>query len=538
MSTPAPARVLVSDPLAESGVDLLRQAGLQVDVQVGLSPAQLIEVISVYDALIVRSGTQVTAEVLAAARNMRVIARAGVGVDNVDVAAATKHGIIVANAPTGNVAAAAEHAVALLFALARHIPDAHVSMARGEWDRKRFLGIELRDKTLGLLGLGRVAGNVARRAIGLDMNVIAFDPYVSAEYAANLGVELAPLEKVLAASDFISIHLPLTEQTRHLFNTERLGLCKPGVRIVNTARGGVIDEMALLAALDSKQVAGATLDVFGEEPPAADWPLRGHPGIIHTPHIGGSTSEAQDQVAIDAVTQVIEVLAGRPARYAVNAPLIPASDVEFVTPYVDLVETLGRFLTQFQPMHIQEIELVVHGPIADYDTTILKAAALRGLLAEVVEERVNVVNATLVAEQRGIILAERRQRHHYERYENMITLRVRSRAKGAQGPASTSVRGSVLGGEPYVVAIDDLWVDFLAHGHFVLSWHTDHPGIIGAIGTLLGAHDINIAFMHVGRRSPRGEAIMVLNTDEPVPGDLLAEIDLIVATHQARLISL
>ncbi|MCO6449731.1 MAG: phosphoglycerate dehydrogenase [Caldilineales bacterium] len=536
MSENSPAIVLVSDPLAESGLEMLRQAGLQVDVRTSLSPAELIEAIPAYDALIVRSGTQVTADVLRAAHKMRVIARAGVGVDNVDVPAATRHGIIVANAPTGNVAAAAEHAVALMFALARHIPAAHASMAKGEWDRKSFLGIELRDKTLGLLGLGRVASHVARRAIGLDMQVIAYDPYVSAEFASNLGVELAPLDRVLAASDFISIHLPLTDQTRSLLNAERFGLCKKGVRIVNTSRGGVIDDIALAEALETGRVAGAALDVFGEEPPAADWLLRGHPGLIHTPHIGGSTSEAQDQVAIDAVAQVIDVLAGRPARYAVNAPLIPVSDVEIVAPYVDLVETLGRFLTQFQPMHIQEIELKVHGPIADYDATILKAAALRGLLANVVEERVNVVNAAIIAEQRGIILSERRQRHHYERFENMITLKVQS--KGAERTTFTSVRGSVLGGEPYIVAIEDLWVDFLARGHFVLSWHTDQPGIIGAIGTLLGQHDINIAFMHVGRRSPRGEAIMVLNTDEPVPPDLLAEIDRIVVTHQARMVSL
>lgn len=530
---PSPThRVLVSDPLAQTGIDLLLQAGFEVDVRTDLPPAELKRIIGDYDALIVRSGTRVTADLIAAATRLKVIARAGVGVDNVDVAAATQRGIIVANAPTGNVVAAAEHTIALLMAMARQIPAAHLSMMRGEWRRHDFMGVEVRDKTLGLLGLGRVASHVARRAQGLSMRVLAYDPYVSADYAANLGVELVGLESLLAQSDFVSIHLPLTEATRHLLDAERLAQCKPGVRLINTARGGIVDEDALLAALDSGHVAGAALDVFAQEPPPPDARLRCHPRVILTPHIGGSTTEAQDQVAVDAVTQVIDVLSGRPARYAVNAPLIPPGHVEFLTPFVQLVETMGRFLNQFSPIQIQQVELTLHGPIAEYDTTVLQAAALRGLLANVVEERVNIVNANLIAQRRGIILSERRQRHHYERYENMITLTVRSDGQSA------SVRGSVLGGEPHIVAIEDLWVDFVARGHFLLSWHQDRPGIIGAIGTLLGQNDINIAFMHVGRRSPRGEAIMVLNTDEPVPASLLPAIDAVVATHRARTITL
>ena len=525
-------KVLVSDPLAESGLNLLREAGLQVDVRTGLSEDDLIAIIPEYDALIVRSGTRVTAKVIEAARSLKVIARAGVGLDNIDIEAATQHGVIVANAPTGNVAAAAEHAVGLLLALARHIPAAHISMTRGEWNRKAFIGVEVCNKTLGLIGLGRVASQVARRALGLGMTVLAYDPYVSSEYASNLGVDLTSLEKVLAESDFISLHLPLNEKTRHFMNATRLAQCKPGSRIINTSRGGVIDEAALLAALESGHIAGAALDVFEQEPPPPKWPLRGHPKVITTPHIGGSTSEAQDQVAIDAVTQVIDALADRPVRHAVNAPLIPPGEMEALAPFVQLAEIMGRFLTQFQPMNIEQVELTVHGPIADYDPTILQAAALRGLLAGVVEERVNVVNARLIARRRGIILVEKRQRHHYERYENMLTLKVRS------GKRSSSVRGSVLGGEPYIVAIEELWVEFLARGNFLLSWHTDRPGIIGAIGTLLGQHDINIAFMHVGRRSPRGEAIMVLLTDEPVPRELLPEINKIVATYRARTITL
>ena len=532
MSTPPSYRILVADPLAQSGLDLLQQAGHQVDVKTGLKPGELLAVIPTYDALIIRSATQATASIIAAAERLKVIARAGVGIDNVDVLAATQRGIIVVNAPTGNVVAAAEHAIALIMALARHIPAAHISMMRGEWNRKDFMGVELRDKVLGTLGLGRVASNVAQRAQGLGLTVLAYDPYVSEEVAANMGVTLVDLDHLLAESDFISVHLPLTDQTRGLLDADRLSRCKRGVRIVNTARGGIVDEAALLAALDSGQVAGAALDVFVSEPPPPDSPLRTHPHIIATPHIGGSTNEAQDQVAIDAVTQVIDVLHGRPARYAVNAPLIPPGQFEFLTPFVDLVETMGRFLAQFEPIPVQRVELTVHGPIAEYDTSILQAAALRGLLANVVVERVNIVNASLLAQQRGIIVSEMRQRHHHERYENMITLRVSS------GNQETSVRGSVLGDEPYIVAIRDLWVDFLARGHFLLSWHLDRPGIIGAIGTLLGQSDINIAFMHVGRRNPRGEAIMVLNTDEPVPEHLIPYVDAIVVNYHARSVSL
>ncbi len=525
-------KVLVSDPLADSGIELLQNAGVIVDVLTNLAAEELISIIGDYDALIIRSGTQVTSDVIAAANRLRVIARAGVGVDNVDIMAATHRGIIVVNAPTGNVAAAAEHAIALLMSLARNISAASDSMQRGEWNRKAFMGVEVSDKTLGTLGLGRVATNVVRRAIGLGMQVIAYDPYVSGEYAANLGVEMVELEQLMAQSDFITVHLPLNDQTQHMINADRLALCKPGVRIINTARGGVIEEAALLEALDSERVAGAALDVFSQEPLAAGSPLRHHPRLLVTPHIGGSTSEAQDQVAIDVASQVVDVLADRPARYAVNAPLIPSSDIEFITPFISLVDVLGRFLMQFEPSHVEGVELVVHGPIADYDTKILQAAALRGLLADVVEERVNVVNADLIAQRRGIIVSERRQLHHHERFENMITLKVLADDR------ERSVRGSVLHGRPYVVAIEDLWVDFLAEGNFLLSWHFDRPGVIGAIGTLLGENDINIAFMHVGRRSPRGKAIMVINTDEPVPEKILPAINDIIATHKARTILL
>jgi len=528
-----PQHVLISDPLAEAGLTLLREAGLQVDVRTGLSPAELIAIIPNYDALIIRSGTKVTAEVIRAAKNLKVIARAGVGVDNIDIPAATEAGIIVANAPTGNVAAAAEHAIALLFALARHVAEAHLAMRQGKWNRKAYMGVEVAQKTLGLVGLGRVAGHVCRRAVGLGMRVLAYDPYVSQEYAQNMGAELATLDDLLARSDFVSLHLPLNDQTRGFINAETLAKMKSGARLINTSRGGVIDEQALLAALDAGQLAGAALDVFAQEPLPPDSPLRTHPKIVITPHIGGSTTEAQFQVALDAAQQVIDVLHDRPARYAINAPLIPATDIDFINPFIDLVEKMGRFLTQFHPMQVERVELTVHGPLAEYDTKILQAAALRGLLAGVVEERVNVVNADLIAHRRGIIVSEYRQRHHYERYENMIALDMRS------GDQRASVKGSVLHGEPFIVAVADRWVEFQPEGHYLVSWHQDKPGVIGALGTLLGERDINIAFMHVGRLSPRGVAIIVLKTDEPIPEALLPEINAMLGDNfKARLIHL
>jgi len=526
-------KVLVSDPLAEAGLTLLREAGLDVTVRTGLSPTELIAIIPDYDALIIRSGVRVTAEVIAAAKNLKVIARAGVGVDNIDIPAATQAGVIVANAPTGNVAAAAEHAIALMLALARNVAEAHRSMRAGEWNRKAFMGVELCNKTLGLIGLGRVAGHVCRRAAGLGMIVLAHDPYVSAEYAGKMGAELVDLDKLLAQSDFISLHLPLNDATRHLINAKTLAKMKPEARLINTSRGGVISEADLLAALDAGQLAGAALDVFEQEPLPAASPLRQHPKIILTPHIGGSTTEAQHQVALDAASQVIEALHDRPARYAINAPLIPGADIEFISPFIGLVEKMARFLQQFQPMQVERVELTVYGPLAEYDTKILQAAALRGLLAGVTEERVNVVNADFIAHNRGVIVSEYRQRHHYERYENMVTLTIRA------GEEEASVKGSVLHGEPYIVAVADRWVEFKPEGHYLISWHRDKPGVIGELGMLLGHNDINIAFMHVGRLTPRGVAIIVLKTDESIPDALLPEINAILGENfHARIISL
>lgn len=508
-------RILIADKLAQEGIDRL-EAQAEVVNRPQITAEELRAVIGDFDGLIVRSRTQVTAEVIRAgvARGrLQVIGRAGVGVDNIDLEAATHAGVIVVNAPKGNTIAAAEHTIALLLALARKIPQADRSVRAGQWDRARFIGTEVRDKRLGLLGLGRIASLVAGRAQGLGMEVVAYDPYVSQEYAANLGVRLVSFDELLSTADFISAHLPLTEQTRGMLGAEQLARCKHGVYLINCARGGIVVESALLEALESGQVAGAALDVFEQEPPV-DSPLLEHPRVVLTPHIAGSTHEAQRQVALEVAEQVLAVLAGQPARYAVNLPIIPPKELEFLTPFIDLAERMGRFLTQFDPGLLGQMELCVHGPIAEYDLSYLQAAAVKGLLDKVVDERVNLVNARLIARRRGLVLAERRQRHHTERYENMLTLTV------SNGERSHLVRGSVLQGKPYIVCIDDLWVAFVAEGYFLLTRHHDRPGVIGHIGTLLGKNDINIAYMHVGRKAPRGEAIMVLALDEPIPESL------------------
>lgn len=511
-------RILIADKLDEEGLAPLRPHAELVELPT-ITAEELVDVIAGFDGLLVRSRPKVTAQALAAggAGRLKVVGRAGVGVDNIDVNAATEAGVTVVNAPTGNTVAAAEHSVAMLLALARHIPQAHASVQAGEWKRSQFMGVEVRGKRLGLLGLGRIASLVAERAQALGMEVVAHDPYVGADYAANQGVQLLGMDELLATADFISVHVPSTDQTRGLFNSDRLSRCKAGVRIVNCARGDVIDEAALLDALNSGHVAGAALDVYAKEPPANS-PLLGHPQVVLTPHIAGSTHEAQLQVALDVAEQVLDVLHGRLARYAINTPIIAPKDLEALTPYIDLAERLGRFLTQLEPGIMDRLELTAHGPIAELDLTYLEAAALKGLLDGVVAERVNLVNARMIARQRGLSLSQRRVRHHSQRYENMLTLAV------GNGGRQRMVRGAILQDEPHIVCIDDLWVDFVASGHLLLTWHHDRPGIVGRIGTLLGQNDVNIAFMHLGRRSPRGEAIMVLGLDEVIPESLYPDI--------------
>jgi D-3-phosphoglycerate dehydrogenase len=512
-------KILVSDALPESGLTPLRQAaGIEVEVKTGLSPQQLIEVIPYYDALIVRSSTTVTADVIRAGRRLRVIARAGVGVDNIDTAAATQHGIIVVNAPTGNTVAAAEHTIAMLMAMARLIPQADAHVRTGQWKRNKFVGVEVRDKILGTVGFGRVAQEVVQRAQGLGMRVLAYDPYVTADYAAHRGVTLVDLDKLLAQADFVTIHVPLTPQTQNLIGRERLLRMKPTARLLNVARGGVVDEQALVEVMKTGHLAGVALDVFEQEPLPTDSPLRQNDRIILTPHLGASTVEAQEKVAEDVALQVLDVLNDRPARYAVNAPIIPPKDLDFLIPYIDLAERMGRFLQQLDVHGGNDIELTAHGALASFDLAHINAAVIKGLLADVVQVRINLVNARLVAERRGLNLVEIKTHQHDAPYEDTLIL------SATADDQKWTLRGAVINGEPHIVTINNLWVDIVAAGHFLLTSHQDRPGIIGRVGTALGQADINISFMHVGRRAPRAAAIMALGTDEPTPPELIAQI--------------
>ena len=529
-------RILVADPIAREGMELLHTFA-SVDARHGLTSDELIAAIPDYDALIVRSETRVTPEVIAAGVRLRVIARAGVGVDNIAVDAATRRGIIVVNSPTGNIAAAAEHTVALLFALARHIPDATASLREGRWERSRFVGAEIRGKTLGIIGLGKVGAEVARRAGegGLGMRLLATDPYASPETARALNVEMVALEELLAQSDFVTIHTALTGGTRGLIGADELALMKPAARIINCARGGIVDEAALLTALESGALAGAALDVYSQEPPTDNPTIRAliaHPHLIATPHLGASTEEAQISVAVDVVEQVEEILRGGAARAAVNAPMILPEAMRQLQPWMALVEKLGRLYTQLHPGPLRRAELSVSGEIASYDTRPLSAALVKGLLESVSEAHVNLVNAPIVARDWGLELVDSRTTAQ-EQYANLVTIRVT--ADGPETPASI-LSATITWGTERVVRVDRYATDFVPRGHILFARNLDRPGMVGRVGTILGEAGVNISHMDVGpvasltgshaRNAGQagGEALMILSLDGPVPDDALERI--------------
>jgi D-3-phosphoglycerate dehydrogenase len=527
-------RVLVSDSLSEAGLQPLYEVSdIEVDVRTSLTPSELIDIIGDYDALLVRSSTSVTAEVIRAGKKLRVVARAGVGVDNIDVEAATQAGVIVVNAPTGNVVAAAEHTIAMLMALSRQIPQADAHVRAGSWKRNQFMGVEVRNKILGTVGLGRVAQEVVRRAQGLGMHVVAFDPYITAEFASQRSVRMVDLDTLLAQSDFLTVHVPLTSQTTNLIDRRKLRLMKPSARVLNVARGGVINEQDLADAIAAGEIAGAAIDVFTTEPLPLDNPLRTANNVILTPHLGGSTLEAQDQVAEDVALQVIDVLHDLPARYAVNAPIIPPTDLDFLVPYIDLAERMGSFLEQLAGEDgISKVEVTAYGALADFDLAYINAAIIKGLMGAIMDIRVNLVNAMLLAERRGINVIEQKIHKSDMRYDSLLSLTVHSSSQ------PWTVRGTVLQSEPVIVSINDLWVDFPAIGNLLISSHRDRPGIIGHVGTRLGESDINISFMHVGRRGPRTDAIMVLGTDEPTPPELLNQLASLQSINWLKAITL
>lgn len=524
-------KVLVCDRIAEDGIKILRQ-GADVDVRIGLSADELRDIVAQYDALVVRSETKVTESIIEAASRLQVIGRAGVGVDNIDVEAASRKGIVVVNAPTSNTIAAAEHTIALMMALARRVPQAHASLRSGEWQRSRFMGVEVRGKTLGIIGLGRIGGEVARRAQGLLMQVVGYDPFVSAELASRLGISLVSLEELLKVSDFVTLHTPLTASTRGLLGRRELALMKPTAYVINCARGGLIDEDALAEALEEGRLAGAALDVFVQEPPK-DSPLLRSEKVVATPHLGASTKEAQVGVAVDVASQVLAVLRGEPAMYAVNAPAFLPEAMAALGAYLPVAEMVGSLFSQLQEGQLGPLEILYSGVVAEHDTTPLTAAVLKGLLQPVSEEHVTLMNAMLLAKGRGLVVREQKSSESVENYTNLICLR-----SGLTGGVR-EVAGTMVNGRPHIVRLNDYRVDFVPTDSYILfGEHTDRPGIIGRVGTIMGRADINISFMQVGRKIARGRAMMILGLDDPIPDEVLAEVRAIEDIGNIRVVRL
>lgn len=523
-------KVLVAEPIAEEGLDILRKQA-EVDVSLGLKREELISIIGEYEALLVRSETKVTAEVIEAGERLHVIARAGVGVDNIDVDSATRRGIVVVNAPAANTISAAEHTIGLMFALARHIPQAHAHLSGGAWLRQNFLGVEVKNKKLGIIGLGNVGSEVARRVKGLQMRVIAYDPFISPDYACNLGVELVSLETLLKESDFITLHLPLTLGAKGIIGAKELSIVKPSVRLINCARGGLIDEEALLQAIEEGRVAGAAIDVFTQEPPM-DNPLLKCKDIIVTPHLGASTAEAQTGVAVDVAEQVVAVLQGQPARYAVNAPLIPPEVLSVLAPYIEVASGVGRVVAQLAEGQMSSIDIGYDGEIANYDLTVLKAAVLGGLLEGISDERINIVNANFIAQRRGLGVTEHKN-PGCENYTSLITVSLTASA------GVTIVAATVIRGELHIVRVNDYWIDLVPKGgYFLFSDHQDRPGLIGAVGMITANADINISSMQLSRLKPRGQALMVLELDEPLGEEQIQQILSIPDVYTAKVVKL
>jgi D-3-phosphoglycerate dehydrogenase len=522
--------VLVADPIAEDGLALLRPHA-RVEVVAGDQEA-LKERLPSADALLVRSETRVTAPLLESAPRLRVIGRAGAGVDTIDVDAATSRGIVVVNAPGGNSIAAAEHALALMFALVRRVAAADGSMKRGEWARSKYVGTELTGKTLGLVGLGRVGSEVARRAQGLEMRVLVFDPYIPDEHARRLGLEPLDLDALLEASDLVSLHVPLTEATRGLINAERIARMRKGAFLINCARGGLVDDAALLRALDEGQLGGAGIDVWANEPVSPEDRLPKHPMVVATPHLGASTVEAQANVAAQVATEVLAVLEGRPAQFAVNAPSLRPEDVEFLEPYLGLVVMLGKLAMQLADGHVRSAEVSYRGEIAERNVNVLTAAAAQGMLESISDIPVNLVNARLLAQQRGLEIVETRSSMPAH-YTSLVRLTVNTRV------GATSVAGVISDGRANVVQIDEYELHLPpTPGYLLVTRHADRPGMIGLVGTLLGQADINISSMQVGRQAPRGQALMILSVDEPVPPAVVERIRQAASIETIKVIKL
>lgn len=522
-------RVLVSESLSEEGLEKLRSE-VEVDDR-SLSREQLLEVIGDYDALVVRSATKVDKELLEKGTRLKVVGRAGVGLDNIDVAAATRLGVLVVNAPTSNVLSAAEHTLALLLALARHIPAADASLRTGAWERNRFTGVELEGKTLGILGLGRIGTLVAERAAAFGMRLLGYDPYISKQRASQLGVQMAAtVEEVCREADFITVHLPKTPETKAIIGAAQFALMKSTARVINVARGGIIDEADLVQALSDGRIAGAAVDVYDKEPPGR-LPLFDLPQAVVTPHLGASTEEAQTKAGTSIAEQVLLALRGEFAPYAVNVS--GGGFAEVLRPFIPLVERLGGVLSGLGGSGLSSVSLEVYGPIAEHDTRILTLAGLKGLFAGVVHEPVTYVNAALVAEERGIRVEETKSVQSLD-YVNVVVIR------GETDSGPVAVGGALFGkaNEEHLVRVYDYSIDMVPERYLCFLRYADRPGVIGKVGTVLGAADINVANIKVSRETIGGEALMGLTVDSSIPQDVLEAIARVAEAREARFIDL
>lgn len=524
-------KVLVSDRISDKGIEILKKAGLTVDVKTGLKPDELKAHIGGYNGLVIRSATKVTSEIIDAAVNLKVIGRAGSGLDNVDRTAATKKGIVVMNTPGGNTITTAEHTIALIFALARLIPQATASMKAGKWEKKRFMGVELFNKTLGIIGLGNIGSQVAKRAQGLEMTVIAYDPFLSEDRAKALGIEKVELPELFSRSDFITIHTPLTPETKNLINSEAIQKMKEGVRIINCARGGIVNEKDLYDALKSGKVAGAALDVFEKEPPG-DFALIELDNVICTPHLGAATAEAQENVAIAVAEQIVDYLVHGTIRNAVNFPSIPADQVVRLQPYLNLAERLGSFAAQVFEGGITEITIEYRGDAAELNTAPVTIAAIKGLLTPILEETVNFVNAPFIAKERGIEVKETKSAGAGD-YQGMLVLRIKAKDKERLFAGTLFSRK-----DPRIIRIDNFAVEIVPEGIMLLIYNMDKPGVIGNLGSFFGRNNINIARMHFGRESAGGVAISVISIDTPITPVHLEEIKKMPNILSAKLLNL
>jgi D-3-phosphoglycerate dehydrogenase / 2-oxoglutarate reductase len=519
-------RVLISDKLSPAAVAIFKERGVEVDVKPGLDKDELAEIIGDYDGLAIRSATKVTAKLLEHALRLKVVGRAGIGVDNVDIPAATARGVIVMNTPFGNSITTAEHAIALMFALARQIPTADASTQAGKWEKNRFMGVEITGKTLGIIGCGNIGAIVASRGIGLKMRVIAFDPFLSQERAAEIGVEKVELDDLLARADIITLHTPMTAQTKNILSAQNIAKTKKGVRIINCARGGLVDEAALRAALDSGHVAGAAFDVFVEEPATTN-PLFGHPNVVATPHLGASTSEAQENVALQVAEQMSDYLTRGAIYNAVNFPSITAEEAPRLKPFIALAQGLGSFAGQLTEAPISKVTIAYEGAVASLKIKALTSAAIAGLLRPSLAD-INVVSAPSVAAKRGIVIEETTRASQTD-YESFITLSVTTAHQ------ERSVGGTVFhDGKPRILSIKGIKVDAEFTPSMIYVTNEDKPGFIGRFASLLGEAGINIATFALGRDEKGGSAIALVSIDGPAPDGVIAKVDQIPGVRQTK----